>query len=63
VAANGQPGKLVRLHPALPFIPDVISLVYRADMHKTRAAIRVKDALVAHGRAMEEEEIANPSCR
>jgi DNA-binding transcriptional LysR family regulator len=63
VAAYGQPGKLVRLHHELPFIPDVISLVYRADMHKTRAAIRVKDALVAHGREMEEDEVAHPSCR
>lgn len=56
VAAYGQPGKLVRLHPDLPFVPDIISLVYRADMHRTRAAIRLKDALVAHGRLLDEPE-------
>jgi DNA-binding transcriptional LysR family regulator len=52
VAAYGQRGKLVRLHPELPFIPDIISLVYRADLHRTRAAIRLKDALVLHGRTL-----------
>jgi molybdate transport repressor ModE-like protein len=56
VAAYGQKGKLVRLHPELPFIPDVISLVYRADMHRTRAALRLKDALVDHGRQMDLSE-------
>ena len=50
VAAYGQEGRLVRLHPELPNIPDVISLVYRADLHRTRAAVRLKDALVLHGR-------------
>jgi DNA-binding transcriptional LysR family regulator len=53
VAAYGQKGKLLRLHPKLPFIPDVISLLYRADLHRTRAAMRLKDALVAHGRALD----------
>jgi DNA-binding transcriptional LysR family regulator len=53
VASYGQVGKLTRLHPGLPFIPDIISLVYRGDMHRTRASIRLKDALVTHGRAME----------
>src|SRR5262249_7435009 len=53
VAAYGQKGKLVRLHPELPFIPDIISLVYHSDLHRTRAALRLKDALVAHGRALE----------
>jgi len=52
VAAYGQEGKLRRLHPELPFVRDVISLVYRADMHKTRAAMTLKDALVKHGKAM-----------
>jgi molybdate transport repressor ModE-like protein len=56
VAAYGQRGKLVRLHPELPFIPDVISLVYRADLHRTRAALRLKDALVDHGRALDAAE-------
>lgn len=52
VAAYGHEGKLVRLHPDLPFIPDTISLLYRADMHRTRAAMRVKEALVAHGKQL-----------
>ena len=54
VAAYSQEGRLMRLHPELPVIPDVISLVYRADMHRTRAAMRLKDALVAYGRALDE---------
>ena len=53
VAAYGQRGKLVRLDPTMPFVPDTISLLYRADMHRTKAAIRLKDALVAHGKKIE----------
>jgi len=56
VADYGQPGRLVRLHPDLPFIPDVICLVYRADFHRTRAAMRLKDALGAHGRKLGERD-------
>lgn len=52
VAEYGQPGKLRALHAALPVVPDTIALVYRADMHRTRAARTLKDALVAHGRAL-----------
>lgn len=52
VAAHEQEGRLVRLHPNLPFIPDVICLLYRADLHRTRAAMRLKDALVSHGKAL-----------
>jgi DNA-binding transcriptional LysR family regulator len=55
VAAYGQKGKLVRLHPELPFIPDIISLVYHADLHRTRASLRLKDALIEHGKAMDAE--------
>jgi len=54
VAAYGHEGKLVRLHPSLPFFPDTIALVYRADMHRTRAAMNTKDALVAYGRRLDE---------
>lgn len=54
VAAYQQKGKLRRLHPSLPFIPDTIYLAYRADIHRTRATIRVKDALVAHGRTLDD---------
>ena len=55
VAAYGQRGKLVRLGPEMPSVPDTISLLYRADMHRTRAAMRLKDALVAHGKKLEAE--------
>lgn len=57
VAAYGQDGKLRRLHPELPSFPDTIALVYRADMHRTRAAMRVKDALVAHGKWLDAEPL------
>jgi len=56
VATYEQEGRLVRLHPDLPFIPDVICLLYRADMHRTRAAMRLKDALVAHGKRLSERD-------
>ena len=52
VAAYGQKGKLARLHPSLPFIPDTISLLYHVDLHRTRAALRLKDAMIAHGRGL-----------
>ncbi len=58
VAAYGQEGRLMRLHPELPVIPDVIALVYRSDVHRTRAAMRLKDALVAYGRALDDPEHA-----
>jgi molybdate transport repressor ModE-like protein len=54
VAAYEQEGRLARLHPDLPFIPDIICLLYRGDMHRTRASMRLKDALVAHGRSLDE---------
>jgi len=50
VAASDQQRRLVQLHPALPFLHDVVYLAYRADAHRTRAAVRLKDALVEHGR-------------
>ena len=53
VAAYGHDGRLVRLHPSLPFIPDTICLLYRADMHRTKAAMRVKDALAAYGKRLD----------
>lgn len=52
VAAYGHPGKLVRVHPELPCFEDRIHLVYRGDMHKTKAALAVKDALAAQGKRM-----------
>jgi DNA-binding transcriptional LysR family regulator len=56
VAAYGNEGRLRRLHPSLPFFPDTICLVYRADMHRTHAGMIVKDALVKHGKALEVNE-------
>ena len=53
VAAYGQHGQLVRLHPSLPFIPDTISLIYRGDSHKTRAAMIVKEALTDYGKGID----------
>src|SRR5262249_35611283 len=55
VAAYEQEGRLVRLDPALPHFPDTISLVYRADLHRTRAARLLKDALVRYGRLLDEK--------
>lgn len=52
VAAYGHEGKLVRLHPTLPFFPDIICLVYRADGHRTRGGTFLKDSLVAYGRKL-----------
>ncbi len=52
VAAYGQAGKLRPLHPELPSVADTITLLYRADMHRTRAALTLKDALVRHGKTL-----------
>jgi molybdate transport repressor ModE-like protein len=43
---------LRRLHPALPSVPDSIQLLFRGDLHRTRAARQLKDALVQHGRGL-----------
>ncbi len=52
VAAYGAGKGLSRLHPQLPNYPDRIHLVFRADLHRTRGATRLKDALAGHGRAL-----------
>ncbi len=44
VAGYGQRGRLMRLHAEMPSFPDTICLIYRPDLHRTRAAMRVKDA-------------------
>lgn len=54
VAAYGQPGRLRRLHDGVAFIPDAIFLAWRMDLHRTRAALRLKDALVEYGRRLPE---------
>jgi|SRR5215831_18562745 len=56
VAASDPHQRLWRLHPALPFVHDVVYLAYRADLHRTRAALRLKDALVEYGRALGRDE-------
>ncbi len=65
VAAYGQEGRLRRLHPGLPFFPDTIALVSRADAHRTRAYVRLKDALLLYGRKLEgeSEDTARPRRR
>ncbi len=58
VAAYGQPGKLRRLHPRLPYVPDAICMLYRADLHRTRAANTFKDAVVAFGKTLDATDTA-----
>jgi DNA-binding transcriptional LysR family regulator len=53
VADYGHDARLRRLHPDLPFVPDSIFLVWRSDLHRTKAALRVKDLLVAHGKGLD----------
>jgi len=53
VARYWQEGRLRRLHPALPFVADEIHLLFRGDAHRTRAFVTTKDAIVAHGRALD----------
>lgn len=45
-------GRLHGLHPTLPCMPDVVYLAHRVDWHRTRAAMCLKDALIAHGRRL-----------
>jgi DNA-binding transcriptional LysR family regulator len=52
VAAYGTEGRLRRLSEALPSVADTVYLTYRSDLHKTRAALRLKDALKAHGQEL-----------
>src|SRR5207245_553226 len=55
VARYCQDGRLRRLHPELPFIADEIHLLFRGDAHRTRAFVITKDAIVAHGRALDSD--------
>lgn len=55
VAAYGGHSGLYRLHPELPYVPDVIMLLYHVDLHRTRAAMRVKDALLSYGRSLRDD--------
>lgn len=60
IAAYGNDSELVPVHASLPSVPDTISLIYRADMHRTTAAMALKDMLVAHGRHLDD---AAPAAR
>ncbi len=53
VAHYWQEKRLRRLHPELPYMADEIHLVFRGDAHRTRAFLITKDAIVAHGRALD----------
>jgi DNA-binding transcriptional LysR family regulator len=46
VAAYGTAGALVPLGGSLPRVNDTIRLIYRADLHRTRAAMHLKDIVV-----------------
>jgi len=60
VAANGHYNHLQRLHPDLHCISDTIFLVYRSDLHRTRAAQRLRSALVEHGKQLDQAEPYSP---
>lgn len=53
VAMYGHDGQLRPLHPNFPEFPDSIHLIYRGDLHRTKAALKVKDALVRYGRQLD----------
>lgn len=52
VAAYNAPDALRRLHPALPHIDDTIYLAWRADVHRTAASTRLKEALLSYARTL-----------
>jgi DNA-binding transcriptional LysR family regulator len=52
VALYGHDGKLRELHADIAEFPDTIHLIYRGDIHRTRAALKLKDALVSYGRSL-----------
>lgn len=52
VAAYHTDGRLRRLR-GVPRVPDTIRLVFRADIHRTRAVTMLKDALLAYGRSLD----------
>jgi len=55
VAIQGTARGALRLvDPALPFEVDVGCIFYRADLHRTRGALLLRDELVARGRRLDE---------
>ncbi len=53
VARHGQEAELRMLHRGLPGVPELVHLIYRADRHRTKAAMRLKDALLEYGRSLQ----------
>jgi DNA-binding transcriptional LysR family regulator len=53
VALYGHERGLRELHAELVEIPDRIFLIYRSDVHRTRAALELKEALVSYGKSLE----------
>jgi DNA-binding transcriptional LysR family regulator len=53
VAAYGTAGTLAPLGGSLPRVNDTIRLIYRADLHRTRAAMHLKDLVVGDARRFE----------
>lgn len=51
VASHRHGARLAPLHARLPAVSDTIRLFYRSDMHRTRAASQITDALVTKARA------------
>lgn len=52
IAAHQTIGQLRRLHHTLPVFEDSVQLVFRADLHRTRAATYLKEELVRSAKAM-----------
>lgn len=52
IAAHQTMQQLRRLHHALPVFEDSVQLVFRADLHRTRAATYLKDELLRTGKAI-----------
>jgi DNA-binding transcriptional LysR family regulator len=58
VATYGTPLGALRLaDPALPFEVDIATLFYRADLHRTRGAMLVRDELVRRGKELDAVEM------
>jgi DNA-binding transcriptional LysR family regulator len=60
VAIYGTARNALRLvDPSLPFEVDIGSLMYRADLHRTRGAMRVRDAIVERGAELDAVPMPN----
>jgi DNA-binding transcriptional LysR family regulator len=52
VARLGKPGRIVPLHRRMPIVLDRIHLAFRADLHRTKGALLLKEALRKRGREL-----------